>query len=134
MTFFNRLSKGVGKAAEQAKFEADKALRLRRIGAEVTQIESQISGAVMAAGRQAIEQRLPGLEEIYASYDELTVQLEAKNAELEAARAEQWVDDEAPAAAPLGAAPAAGGAFCPNCGSSVTPGAKFCPSCGNKMS
>ena len=127
MSFLNKLSKNVGKAAEQAKFEADKALRVRRISGEVGAIENNINGAILAAGRKAVELRIPGLEEVYAQIDEFNAQLEAKKVELEAARAEQWVDT-APVDTTLG-----GGKFCPNCGNSVTPGTKFCPGCGAKI-
>jgi NADH pyrophosphatase NudC (nudix superfamily) len=121
MSLLDKLSKGVGKAAEQAKFEADKALRVRRLSSEVDKVAADIRDATLAVGAKAIELRPAGFEELIQTVDNLNIQLAAKKEELEKAKAEQY------------AAPEVSSKFCPKCGTELQPGTKFCPSCGEKL-
>ncbi len=121
MSLLNRLSKGVGKAADQAKFEADKALRVRRLSSEVEKMEADVKEATHAVGTKAIELKIADLEELIAQVETLEVTLAAKRDELEKAKAEEY------------AAPESTVKYCPKCGTELQPGAKFCPSCGEKV-
>lgn len=162
MTFLDRLTKGVGKAAEQAKFEADKLMRVNRLGSEVSQLATEAEKATAAIGTKVMELRaagtfqVPELDELVQRVEALKAQVAAKEAELEKVKAEKFEaavppQPVAPAAgvmppppsapwaapAPQATAAMAGAApdakFCPGCGAAVEPGAKFCPSCGQKM-
>jgi len=121
MSILDRFTKGVGEAADRAKFEADKALRVRRIKSEVEKLEEQAQQATLAVGKKAVELRPAGLEELIGSVESLQVQLEAKREELAKVQAEEFVEPEATAK------------FCPSCGTELQAGAKFCPSCGEKV-
>jgi NADH pyrophosphatase NudC (nudix superfamily) len=122
MSILDKFTKGVGEAADRAKFEADKALRVRRIKSEVEKLEEQVQQATMAVGTKALELRPAGLQELVEQVEKLQVQLEVKNEELSSARAEEFVESEPTAR------------FCASCGTELQPGAKFCPSCGEKAS
>ena len=122
MSLLNRFSKGVGKAADQAKFEADKALRVRRLSSEVEKTEAEVKEATMALGAKAIELKPAGLEELIGQVEDLEAQLAAQKDELEIAKAEEYV------------APDLTAKFCAKCGTELKPDAKFCPSCGEKVS
>jgi len=166
MSFFDKFTKGVGKAAEQAKFEADKLMRANRIGSEVSQLATEAEQATAAIGKKVMELRAAGgfqapeLDEMIQRVEALRAKVAAKEAELEAVKAEKF---EMPAPAPSVVVPPAtvmppppstpwaGGAppvaettppaaeaapaarACPACGTAVEPGTKFCPSCGQKL-
>ncbi len=121
MSFLDKLSKGVGKAAEQAKFEADKALRVRKLSSEYDKIAAEVQAATAAVGAKAIEVRPKELEDLIQNVEALQVQLAAKKDEMEVAKAEQFT------------APETAAKFCPKCGTEILPGTKFCPSCGEKL-
>lgn len=121
MSILDRFTKGVGEAADRAKFEADKALRVRRIKSEVEKLEEQVEQATLAVGKKAVELHPAGLEELIGQVENLQVQLEAKKEELAKAQAEEFVEAEPTAK------------FCPSCGTELQPGTKFCPSCGEKI-
>lgn len=157
MSFLDKFTKGVGKAAEQAKFEADKVMRVNRVGAEVSQLSTETEKATAAIGAKVMELRaagtlqVPELDELVQRVEALKTQLAAKQAELDRVRTEKFeVAPVAPAAPPPEtvyapppappasevvpapeAAPAA--TFCTNCGATADPGSKFCPSCGQKL-
>jgi NADH pyrophosphatase NudC (nudix superfamily) len=122
MSFLDKLSKGVGEAADRAKFEADKMLRVKRMNDEIGNLANEIEQATLAIGTKAIELRIAELEELIQKVEILQTELAAKKAELEAAKAEE-IEETAPSAR-----------YCPNCGAAVQAGAKFCPSCGHKLS
>lgn len=140
MALFDRLSKGVAKAAEQAKFEADKLVRVNKLNAEVSELEKQITQTLVGVGRQALELVERGvipmpseLEGMASQVQQMESQLAAKRAELEAAKASKYEDMVGAAPEAAAAAPEEGAQFCPNCGEKVQQGAKFCPSCGQKI-
>lgn len=149
MSFFDKFTKGVGKAAEQAKFEADKLVRVNRLGSEVSQLATEAEKASAAIGTKVMELRaagtfqVPELDELAQRVEALKAQVVAKQAELEKVRAEKFevaapAQPATPAAEVRPAPPAApwaapGAKSCPGCGASVEPGAKFCPSCGQKL-
>jgi NADH pyrophosphatase NudC (nudix superfamily) len=122
MSILDRFTKGVGDAADRAKFEADKALRVRRIKSEVEKLEEQVQQATMAVGTKAVELRLAGLEDLVEQVEKLQAQFDTKKNELAQVQAEEYVEPEPTAK------------FCPNCGTELEAGAKFCPSCGEKVS
>jgi len=133
MAFLDRLTKGVSRAAEQAKFEADKLRRVNKLNSDVSDLVHGIEQAKSSIGAKVIELRaagelqVPELDEIVARIEELEERLVAKREELEAARASKFEDE---AAAP---APEPASQKCPNCGAEVPAGAKFCGSCGAKI-
>ena len=159
MSFLGKLGKDLGRAAEQAKFEADKALKVNRLGSEVGEFTNQVQKATASIGAKVMELhkagtlQIPDLDAMIEQVHAAEAQLAAKKAELEATRAMQFghvsgPSGTAPAAAtaasgfppaatraPEGMAPIEGGAvpkFCPNCGA-ATESAKFCPGCGQKL-
>jgi len=121
MSILDRFTNGVGEAADRAKFEADKALRVRRIKSEVEKLEEQVQEATVAVGKKAVELRPAGLEGLIDQVEKLQVQLEAKKEELAKAQTDEFVEPEPTAK------------FCPSCGTELQPGTKFCPSCGEKI-
>ena len=140
---FDKLAKGVSKAADQAKFEAAKLQKTQALGSEVSKLKQQIADAKAAIGEKVIQLKsegvsFPGLEEMITAVDDLSVQLSDKEATLAAAKALEYHDTAAATGtvAPVAetpAAPAAGAVkFCPNCGAKLADGAKFCPECGTK--
>ena len=142
---FDRLAKGVSKAADQAKFEAAKLQKTQSLGSEVSKLKEQIGDAKAAIGEKVIQLKaegvtFPGLEEMMQTVDDLSGQLGIKEAELAAAKSMEYQPAgvaAAPAApvaeTPAPADPAAGPVkFCPNCGAKLAEGAKFCPECGTK--
>jgi len=160
MSFLDRISKGVGKAAEQAKFEADKLVRVNRLGAEVSQLATEAERATAAIGTKVMELRsaggiqVPELDALIQRVEGLQAQVAAKRAELAQVQAEKFEVAAPPppvvpakeVTPPPPAAPWSSGSpnaqpapapapasVCPACGSAVEPGAKFCPSCGQKL-
>ena len=120
MSLLNRLTKGVGDAADRAKFEADKALRVRKMTSEVGKLEADLQRAIVALGERAMELRPEGLEELVDQADGLKLQVAAKREELTTVKAEEFVEPEVSAK------------FCASCGTELEEGTKFCPSCGTK--
>jgi membrane protease subunit (stomatin/prohibitin family) len=146
MSFLNKLSKGVSKAAEQAKFEADKMVRVNKFNSEISQLGSQEDTANVAlvekvlALHQAGTLQVPELEEFIAAVESLREQVAQKKADLESVKMEKFSEATGaaemapPAAAPTPSQGAeAGSKFCPNCGGAHEEGAKFCPSCGQQI-
>lgn len=149
MSFLDKFTKGVGKAAEQAKFEADKLVRINRLSSEVSELATEAEKATAAIGTKVMELRaagalqMPELDEMIQRVEALRAQVAAKQAELETVRAEKFELPPTPQAAaptaevapPPPPAPSAvpGPKFCPNCGAAIEAGAKFCPSCGQKL-
>jgi len=144
MSFLDKLSKGVGKAAEQAKFEADKLAKVNRLNSELGHLTGDLDKANVALGAKVMELKkagqlaVPELDEMLGQIEALQATVAAKKAEVDAVKASRFEEKvaaaPAPAAAPAAAAPEAGsGKFCPSCGGGLEPGAKFCPSCGQKI-
>jgi len=158
MSFLGKLGKDLGAAAEKAKFEADKALKLNRFGSELGGLNNQAQQATAAVGAKVMELHAAGtlqvteLNSLFSTVEALKAQVAAKQAEIDALRASVF-GAAAAAAAPAGGAapsgftfaqgqtpgaespPAAAGAppkFCPGCGT-ASGGASFCPSCGQKL-
>lgn len=161
MSFLNKLGRDLGTAAEKARFEADKALKANRLGGELSGLTDQLQRATAGIGAKVMELHvagqlnIPELESAFAQVETLRQQVSAKQAEVDALKAAQFVG-----ATPAAAAPAAGAApsgltygdtsappaacapeapaaatpskFCPSCGA-ASEGAKFCPSCGQKL-
>jgi ribosomal protein L40E len=138
---FDRLAKGVSKAADQAKFEAVKLQKTQALGSEVSKLKQQIAEAKAAIGEKVIQLKsegvsFPGLEEMMQTVDDLSAQMSVKEVQLAEAKAMEFQATVAPeaAAAPVAETPAAAEEvkFCPNCGAKLAEGAKFCPECGTK--
>ena len=93
MAFLKNLSKSVGKAAEQAKFEADKLMRINKLNSEVGALTGEIEGATASIGAKVIELveagslDIPDVGELVAQVKSLNDKLAAKNSELEMAKA-----------------------------------------------
>jgi hypothetical protein len=110
MSFLNKFTKGVSKAAEQAKFEADKMMRVNRVGSELSQLSTEAEKATAAIGAKVMELRaagtlqVPELDELVQRVDTLKAQVAAKQAELDNVRAEKF---EAAPAAPVAPPPEA---------------------------
>jgi hypothetical protein len=146
MPFLDRLSKGVSKAAEQAKFEADKMMKTNKFGSELSELARQAAQINTSIGVKVIELQaagkiqIPELNDLIAQLKNLEAQVGAKKNELEALKTSKFEDvaaaaaqtptpaPAAPVASPVEAAPK-----CSNCGAAVQPGVKFCPSCGQKL-
>jgi ribosomal protein S27AE len=127
---FDRLSKGVSKAADQAKFEAEKLRKTTALNSEISKLKQQIVDAKAGLGEKVIELQdagasFPGLDELIQGLHELKAQLAAKEDDLATVKALDYV--EADQSQEAGAAK-----FCPNCGAKLADGAKFCPECGTK--
>jgi outer membrane murein-binding lipoprotein Lpp len=154
MSFLSKLGKDIGVAAEKAKFEADKALKLNRLGSELGDLNSKAQQLTASIGAKVMEMhvsgqlQVPELEGLFGQVETLNTQIAAKKAELEAMRGQQFAP-AAPAAsasgvvsetagvktaetAPTAQPGAAPSKFCPNCGTAAG-GASFCPSCGQKL-
>ena len=135
---FDRLAKGVSKAADQAKFEAAKMQKTQSLGSEVSRLKEQIGETKAAIGEKVIQLKaegvtFPGLEEMMQTVDDLSGQLGVKEAELAAAKAMEYQPAAPVAETPAREEPAAPPVkFCPNCGAKLAEGAKFCPECGTK--
>ncbi len=155
MSFLDKFTKGVSKAAEQAKFEADKLMRLNKVGAEVSGLVSETEKATAAIGTKVMELRaagtlqVPELDEMVQRVEALKAQVAAKQAELERVRAEKLEGTpEAPpvqvtpaqvqpastpwaAPAPAPAPAATTGEPAPQAAAPAPEsGPKFCPACG----
>ena len=137
MSFLDKLSKGVGKAAEQAKFEAEKLAKSNRLNSELGGMAEELSKANAELGAKVVELKkagqlaVPELDDLLGKIDALQAAVAAKKAEVNAVKASRFEEKVAPAAAATAAA-APGAKFCPNCGGATDPGVKFCPSCGQK--
>ena len=148
MSFFDKFTKGVGKAAEQAKFEADKLMRVNRVGAEVSELATQTQKATADIGTKVMDLRaagklqLPELDEMVRHVESLQTQLAAKQAELEKVRMEKFEVPSAPqpAAPPAEVSPAPAPTPVPTAAAPATeatgpvpeapPAPKLCPACG----
>lgn len=146
---FDKLAKGVSKAAEQAKFEAEKLRRTNALNSEIARLKAQVMEAKSAIADKVLELKaagasFPELEALIGTVGDLEVQVAAKEQELAEVKAMQF--EEAPAPEPAGAEeaaaahqpaeapqPSAAPRFCPNCGAKLGEGARFCPECGAKV-
>ncbi len=90
MSILDKLSKGVGKAADQAKFEAEKRLRINRLNDELGKMERDLEQAAVAIGKKAIELRVAELEDLIQDTEAIEAQIAAKKVELEKAKAEEF--------------------------------------------
>jgi len=164
MSFLSKLGKDLGGAAEKARFEADKALKLNRLGGELNGLNDELQRALGLVATKAMELRaagqlnVPELDSVFADVEAIKQQITAKQEEIDALKAAQFVAPAAaapaaaaptakvsppgftygeasePPPAPVASAPAEGvpSKFCPNCGA-ASEGAKFCPNCGQKL-
>lgn len=146
---FDKLAKGVSKAAEQAKFEAEKLRRTNALNSEIARLKAQVMEAKSAIADKVLELKaagasFPELEALIGTVGDLEAQVAAKEQELAEVKAMQF--EEAPAPGPAGAEeaaaahqpaeapqPSAAPRFCPNCGAKLGEGARFCPECGAKV-
>ena len=103
MPFLDRLSKSVGRAAEQAKFEADKMVRVNKLNSEVSELGKQMEQITMQVGRQVVEMyragtlQVPQLSDQFMQLSELEKQLDTKKGDLDAAKATRFEDISGPA-------------------------------------
>jgi hypothetical protein len=129
-------------AAQKAAASADKAARLAQAQLDVRGLEKQQDEALLALGRAAMDlietgaiahpDLQPQTEAVVAAQQKLAAQLQ-KIADIQAeGKTPAPVAAEAPAA-PVAAAPAPAGGFCPNCGAQVPPGTRFCGECGTQI-
>lgn len=139
MALLDKLSKSVSKAADQAKFEAEKLRKVTAKNSEVSKLKDELRSAKVAIGEKVLElkqsgQAVPGLEELVGQAEALQSQAEQAERELEALKAMDYEEKaaEAPAEQPA-EQPAGKAKFCPNCGAALAEGAKFCPECGAKV-
>lgn len=115
MPFLDRLSKSVGRAAEQAKFEADKMVRVNKLNSEVSELGKQMEQITMQVGRQVVEMyragtlQVPQLSDQFMQLSELEKQLDTKKGDLDAAKATRFEDVSGPATPepPVAATPVA---------------------------
>lgn len=150
MTLLGRFAKGASKAAEQAKFEADKLRRVNRLTAEANGLANEVKEATAAIGVRMMELRaagkvqLPELDEMVRRVEELQAKLEVKQAELEKAKAEKYTDiavqqepvTDAEGVSGVDSAPAERASraqFCPGCGTPIKDDSSFCPACGRRL-
>ncbi len=83
MSFLNKLGKGVGAAAEKAKFEADKALKLNRMNSELGDLNNQLQSVTASVGAKVLELRaagqiqLPDLDALFNQVETLKAQASA---------------------------------------------------------
>ena len=138
MAFLDRLSKGVSKAANQAKFEADRVMRVNKLNSEANELARQVERLTVDIGRKAIELvtigqfDVPEMTELAAEVRSLEATLAAKRVELDAAKEAKFEEEPGAAAVPP-VPPAVGELHCTNCGAELQFGAKFCPSCGQQV-
>ena len=110
MSFLDKFTKGVSKAAEQAKFEADRLVRLNKVGAEVSTLVTETEKATAAIGNKVMELRatgalqVPELEAMIQRVEALKAQVAAKQAELERVRTDRF--EGTPAVPPVQVPPA----------------------------
>lgn len=99
MSFLDRFTKSVGKAAEQAKFEADKLMRVNKLGSEVSGYAKQIDAAIASMGSKTLELFEAGeieheqIAEMVSQIKELRAEKAAKEAELAEAKAGKLEED-----------------------------------------
>lgn len=162
-TLFDKMRSGAGKAA----FEADKLRRVTLIQSELRGLRDGFNKALGQAGTVALtvyqrgEINQPELRAACEQAAAVLAQVNAKEAEIERIRSEQYVEpaityppgtllcpaghgplpvgtrfcehcgQPGVAPAPVAAAPAA--ALCPDCGQPLPPGARFCNNCGHPV-
>lgn len=146
---FDKLAKGVSKAAEQAKFEAEKLRRTNALNAEIAKLKAKMMEAKAAIADKVLELKaagasFPELEALIGTVGDLEAQVAAKEQELAEVKAMQFEEAPAPETAEAEEAaaahrpaespqPSAAPRFCPNCGAKLGEGARFCPECGAKV-
>ena len=85
MAFLDRLGKGVSRAANQAKFEADKVMRVNKLSSEASELARQVEQLTVEIGRKAIELVSIGQFDV-PEMTELAAQVKAVEATLAAKR------------------------------------------------
>ncbi len=154
---FDKLAKGVSKAAEQAKFEAEKVRRTSALNSEIAKLKAQVLEAKVAIADKVLDLRaaggsFPELEPLIAPIADLEAQVAAKEQELAAVKAMQFEGGAAPAPAAEPAPPAEpvaptaeATAPAPEAPPAATPApapdvvppaaapARFCPNCGARL-
>ena len=113
MSFLNKLGKGVGAAAEKARFEADKVIKLNRMGSELGDLNNQMQSVTASIGVKVMEMHMAGTLQIpepaalFSQVEAMKAQVAAKSSEIEVTRTMQLAPA---AAAPAPSAPPAAGA------------------------
>lgn len=162
-TFFDKMRSGAGKAA----FEADKLRRVTSAQSDLRGLRDEMNKVIVLVGRAAFDLHQRGQvgpPELRAACDAaaaVLAQINAKEAEIETIRNEQFVEPGLPAynpsallcpaghgPLPAGARfcqhcgqpgvapappPAAAGRPCPACGAPLEPDARFCFNCGQPI-
>lgn len=110
MSFLNRLSKGVGRAADQAKFEADKLVRVNRLNSEIGDVQAQLRDIKVNIAERVLEAHKAGepvpssIADMISRVRQLEDRLAVTRTQLEAVRAEKF-EDKFPAMPPTPPAP-----------------------------
>ncbi len=137
----------IKKEANIAKFKAEQLMHVQGVQNEIATINQQVSGVKDRIAGKVLELRqngplgIPEIDELCASIEGLQAQIEQKEAQINAIRAEQAPGSGAPVPQPVyppqpgypppqPAAPAAATKACPNCQTAVPAAAMFCTSCG----
>jgi hypothetical protein len=111
MSFFGKLGKGVSKAAEQAKFEADKMMKTNKLSSELGELARQQGQISTSIGAKVIELQaagkihIPELDQLIAQLKDLDSQAAAKKAEFEAVKNSKFEEIAAAVAAAPSAIP-----------------------------
>jgi hypothetical protein len=133
--FLDKVKEGAQKAAA----EADRLSRQTQAQLEVRSLEKQVSDALEALGRSAMELfdrgALPqpelraACDAVVAARQKLAAQ-QQRIADIQSGGKTPATPGTAAPAAPAPAAPSSSAAVCPQCGAPVKPGARFCGECG----
>lgn len=129
MPLIDRLKQGV----DATKFKADQLIRIQRIQGEIASLTKEIASVKERLATLVIDLHQRGeladkkLEEICYQIDQLFSQINQKEAQISAIRAE-----ELPQTIPAGNLTSIM-RLCTNCNSPVSVSALFCTSCGNEM-
>lgn len=119
MNVFNQVKRG----AKRAGFEAERVVRVERIQTQISALNGQLRNSLGQLGRLTYELNQRGeithaeLRHFCAQLDALREQIAAHESEIEAIRAEVYV--EAPSSV-----------VCARCGAACAPGMQYCPRCG----
>lgn len=149
MSWLDRIAKDVQEGMNRATSEADRAIKLTRIGTEINGKRAELDRAYALIGHAVWELHqngaaVPdGLSEQFAGVDALNKQLLDLEAQREALKLNPTPPGPPPASAPS-SGPAMEGTvidpdpprqqFCGGCGAALQPEAKFCINCGRPTS
>jgi len=145
-SFLDKMRSGAGKAA----FEADKLRRVAGLQSDLRRLRSEMEEAMGSVGRVAFDLHQSGqvgppqLRAVCEQAATVLAEIEAREAELDRVRNEQFVesyataDEPAPLLCPAGHGPLATGArFCPQCGQAgvapMPPETEVCATCGSPL-